>query len=276
MSIFAEASAVEPTGDGSFAADIHPAWTIAGKPNGGYLLAILGRAAGAVSPHPDVLAASAHYLRSPDPGRVEIEVEVLRTGRSASHVRARMGQAGVGCVEAMFTVGRLEADGQPFWDAGAPAIGTVPWEDCRRLTRPPAPPTAVTSPAPAALTVALLDMVEIRLEPDTAGFTVGRPAGRGELRGWLALPGGEPPDVPALLFAVDSFPPATFDVERTGWVPTLELTAYVRALPAPGPVRILQRAELVHGRRVDESCTVWDASGRLVAQGRQLASIRLG
>ncbi|MGH2909305.1 MAG: hypothetical protein ACRDK8_08420, partial [Solirubrobacteraceae bacterium] len=51
------------------------------------------------------------------------------------------------------------------------------------------------------------------------------------------------------LLAVDAFPPATFDIEFSGWVPTLELTAYVRAPPEPGPVRILYRAQLIDARR---------------------------
>ena len=42
-----------------------------------------------------------------------------------------------------------------------------------------------------------------------------------------------------------------FEVELTGWVPTLELTVYVRALPVPGPVRVLQKAQLIDGQRVD-------------------------
>ncbi|MDT4920087.1 MAG: hypothetical protein QOI15_989, partial [Pseudonocardiales bacterium] len=96
------------------------------------------------------------------------------------------------------------------------------------------------------------------------------------LRGWLALPGDEPFDPASLLYAVDSFPPATLDVELTGWVPTLELTGYVRALPAPGPVRVLQEAHLVDHQRVDETCWVWDSTGRLVAHGTQLAAIRIG
>jgi hypothetical protein len=116
----------------------------------------------------------------------------------------------------------------------------------------------------------------VRLEPDSMGFTSGRPSGRGELQGWLALPEDEAFDATSLVFAVDAFPPATFDIEFSGWVPTLELTVYVRALPAPGPVRVLQRAHLIDGGRVDESCFVWDTSGRLVAQGTQLAGIRLG
>ena len=80
--------------------------------------------------------------------------------------------------------------------------------------------------------MAIMEQIEVRIEPATRGFTKGQPSGRGELRGWLALPDDEGFDPISLLFAVDAFPPATFDVEFAGWVPTLELTAYVRALPA--------------------------------------------
>ena len=90
------------------------------------------------------------------------------------------------------------------------------------------------------------------------------------------LPGHEQFDPTSLLFAVDAFPPATFDIDFSGWVPTLELTVYVRALPAPGPVRVLHRAQLIDGQRVDEACYIWDNTGRLVASSTQLAGIRLG
>ncbi len=121
-----------------------------------------------------------------------------------------------------------------------------------------------------------MGQVDLRIEPGSFGFGRGKPSGRGELRGWLALPDGEAFDPFSLIYAVDAFPPATFDVEMTGWVPTLELTVYVRAIPAPGPVRVLQKAQLIDAQRVDESCWVWDSTGRLVASGTQLAGIRLG
>ena len=87
---FADATALTPLGEGRFAGDVSDRWTIVGKPNGGYLLAMLGRAATITGAHPHVLAASAHYLRSPDPGPVLLEVEELRRGRSASQYRARL------------------------------------------------------------------------------------------------------------------------------------------------------------------------------------------
>lgn len=251
---------------GRFTGELNPHWTIGGRPNGGYLLAMLGRAAAAVSPHGYVIAASAHYLQPPEPGPVAIEAEVLRQGRSASQVRARLAQEGRPCVEALVTTARTEESGSPYWDAGLPAASSVSYDDCVRLV----PRT------PDGTAVAIMEQVEVRLEPATSGFLTGAPSGRGELRGWLALPGDEPFDCFSLLYAVDAFPPATFDVEYAGWVPTLELTVYVRAVPVPGPVRVLQRAQLVESRRVDEVCFVWDSAGRLVAQGTQLAGIRLG
>jgi hypothetical protein len=266
QALFSAVSAVTQREPGRFSAEIDPEWTIGGKPNGGYLLSILARAATSVSAHAHVTAASAHYLHSPEPGPVLIETELLRTGRSASQVRARMEQDGRPCVEALITASRLAADTTPFWDRGLPEMSESTHEDCPRLI----------PSLPNGNRVAIMEQVEVRLEPDSMGFAAGRPSGRGELRGWLALPGAEAFDPASLLFAVDAFPPATFDIEFSGWVPTLELTAYVRAVPAPGPVRVLQRAQLIEAGRVDEACFVWDRTGRLVAQGTQLAGIRLG
>jgi hypothetical protein len=261
-----EAGAVTARGAGTFDAVVNPEWTIGGKPNGGYLLAMLGRAAASVSAHDHVIAASAHYLHAPEPGPVAIDVEPLRDGRSASQIRARLSQDGRPCVEALLTTSELDTATSPYWDRGLPPISHIPYEDCDRLV----------AQLPDGNRVAIMDQIEVRLEPGSSGFTTGAPSGRGELRGWLALPGDEPFDPTSLLFAVDAFPPATFDIEFSGWVPTLELTAYIRALPAPGPVRILHRAHLIDARRVDESCYVWDRLGRLVAHGTQLAGIRLG
>jgi hypothetical protein len=166
----------------------------------------------------------------------------------------------------LVTTSRLDPDSKPYWDAGLPARSETVPETGQR----------VPSTNPLGARIAIMDQVDLRLEPDSLGFAAGRPSGRGELRGWLALPAEEAFDPTSLLYALDALPPATFDVEMTGWVPTLELTTYVRALPAPGPVQILQTASLIDAQRVDEVCWVWDRTGRLVAQGTQLAGIRLG
>jgi acyl-coenzyme A thioesterase PaaI-like protein len=263
---FAAVTGLSGTAPGPFTAEVHPEWTIGGKPNGGYLLAMLGSAATLIGPHPHVIAASAHYLAPPEHGTVTVEATVLRAGRSAAQFRARMTQGERVCVEALVTTATLSADTTPFWSAGVPQVEVAPPERCVRI-----PGTS-----PTGIRVAIMDVVDLRVDPQDLGFARGAPSGRGLLRGWLSLPDGEPFGTASLLYAVDSFPPATFEIEATGWVPTLELTAYVRALPAPGPVRVVQKAQLVDAQRVDESCFVWDSTGRLVAHATQLAAIRLG
>ena len=262
---FGAVTALVPEEAGRFAGVVDPEWTVMGKPNGGYLLAMLARAAVSLAGHEHVIAASATYLRAPEPGKVTITAELLRAGRSATQLRASLSQDDVACVEALCTVATLDPDATPFWADGLPAMSTVPVEDCRRLE----------GRSPGGGRIAIMDQVEVRIEPETWGWTRGQPSGRGELRGWLALPDGEDFTPLSLLYAVDAFPPATLDITLSGWVPTLSMSAYVRALPAPGPVRVLHRAQLIDDERVDEVCFVWDSTGRLVAQSTQLAGIRL-
>jgi hypothetical protein len=61
-----------------------------------------------------------------------------------------------------------------------------------------------------------------------------------------------------------------------GWVPTLELTVHVRAVPVDGPLRVRVRTQFVHGGLFEEDGEYWDAAGTLVAQSRQLALLPKG
>ena len=276
---FARASAVTPAapdagdgeGEGVYDIAVDPGWVIGDKPNGGYLLATMARAAvaaiatieGPAHPHP--ISASATYLASPTPGPAQVQVEVLRRGRRMSQARARLVRDGASFVEATYALGRLDAATEPWW-SDVPAPDIPPPEDC----------VAVQGTGPTGIRLPIMDRVDIRLDPVVTGFRDGRPGGGGELRGWLRFRDGHVPDPVSLLYVLDAFPPATFELAATGWVPTLALTAYVRALPAPGPLLVRQRAALVEGDMFDEVCHVWDGRGRLVAQATQLAGIRVG
>jgi hypothetical protein len=256
---FAEATAVDSITANEFTATLDPEWTVNGRPHGGYLLAVLGRAAvRAVPGHPHPLSASAVYVVSPETGPATITVEVLRQGRTASQVRTRLVQKDRTCVETLFTLGRLAEDTDERWvDAAPPAV--APPDQCRR--------SPIEHPN-SGVRVAMLDMVEQRIDP--ASYTVS-----GDLWGWLGFADRTSFDPVSLLYVADSFPPATFTIGSVGWVPTLELTAYVRALPAPGPLRVRQRARLVAGTFVDQVCEAWDSRGRVVLQATQLAAVRL-
>ena len=97
-------------------------------------------------------------------------------------------------------------------------------------------------------------------------------SGNPESRAWLVPPADADPLL--LLVALDCLPVVTLELGSRGWVPTLELTTYLRALPVPGPWRIRQRAHLVRHGLVDETCHVWDTDGHLVGQATQLAAVR--
>ncbi|HEV7807154.1 MAG TPA: thioesterase family protein [Solirubrobacteraceae bacterium] len=263
---FSQVSCVSNRGGGIFDAEVSAEWTIAGRPNGGYLLALMGRAAGTLVGSGDVVAASAHYLHSPDPGPVEIEGELLRRGRSTSQVRVRLSQGDRACVEALVSTSELGPSVAPLWDGGVPDVEPVPYDKCVRLE-----PVASDG-----FRVPMLDHVDMRLEPKSNGMIRGTPSGRGELRGWLELLGEEGFDPVSLLYAADAFPPTTFDTDFSALVSTLELTVYVRAIPAPGPLRVVSRARLIDPQWVDESCDVCDQTGRLVARATQLAKVWFG
>jgi hypothetical protein len=251
---------------------VDPGWTIGDKPNGGYLLAMMARAglatvASVEGPdHPHPLAATANYISAPALAAAEVHSEILRRGRGMSQVRSRLVQAGATRVEATFTCGRLDPDDRPWW-GGVPVPAMPPAEGGQRTP----------GVAPGGMRLPIRDHVDVWFDPATLGFTRDQRSGVGELRGWFRFVDDRPSDPLSLLLAVDALPPATFDIEgTTGWVPTLSLSAYIRALPAPGPLTVRQRATLVQRGLVDETCEVWDSAGRLVAQATQLAGVRTG
>jgi Thioesterase-like superfamily len=268
---FDAVSAVHETGDpGVFGASIHPLWAVGDKANGGYLLALLGRAARLVAQPTagvgwEVVSATVTYLRAPEAGPATLRTTLLRSGRTAAHVRAVLVQGGADVVDAVFVLGDLPEEPAVRYD-GTPAFHAAPPEDCVRLT--PKIPTGVY--------IGIMDVLDLRLDPSTVPFAVtapvpGTPA---ELRGWTRFADGREPDALSVLFLTDAIPPATLMIGSTGWVPTLQMSTYVRARPAPGWLAIRMTAGLVADGMVDETCVVWDSRGRFVGQSTQLARLR--
>lgn len=269
---FDAATALRPRADGStFDLDIHPLWTVGDKPNGGFLLALLGRAAAQVVGGDggaawEVLSATVTFLAAPDLSAAEIRTTVLRRGRTASHVRAVLVQSERTMVDAVLVLGTL-------------APGVLP--RYRAITRLhiPGPDQCVRLPpqTPEGVPVGVLVTTDLRLDPLTvpgAPRTGGEGPPVAELRGWLRFADATEPDPGALLYFVDAIPPATLLIGSTGWVPTLSMSVYVRARPAPGWLGIRFTAHLVAAGTVDETCTLWDSRGHVVAQATQLARLR--
>lgn len=88
-----------------------------------------------------------------------------------------------------------------------------------------------------------------------------------------ARPRGVAPDALFALLCGDLSAPVTFAVDRTGWAPTVALTAYLRALPADGWLRVLCTCVEIGQDWFDEDHIVVDRLGRIVVQTRQLAMV---
>ena len=118
--------------------------------------------------------------------------------------------------------------------------------------------------------------VDLRLDPATSGWLRGQPQGVPEMRGYFQLREEREPDAYLLALAVDALPPVIFGIAKAGWSPTVELTWHMRAVPAPGLLRVAARSRHVSGGWFDEESEVWDSAGRLVAQSRQIARVGRG
>jgi acyl-CoA thioesterase len=262
-------------GPGRWTAEIDPEWTVAGRPNGGYLLALAARAALEAAGQPHPLAVSAHFLAPADLGPAELEVARLRAGRTLATTSVTLVQGGGARMAALVTAGRLDPDARPGWQRdGDP--GARPG---RRDGGPPGlPPVEACLPAvpelPGGVPVPLLRHLELRMDPATTGWFAGRPGGSLDMRGWVRFSDGRPADPLALLQMADALPPSSFDLGLPGWAPTVALSVYLRGLPAPGWLACVVRGQLWQGGWFDEQAEVWDSSGRLVAQARQFAGAR--
>ncbi|MEW2633756.1 thioesterase family protein [Streptomyces sp. NPDC048389] len=251
---------------GVYDAELSAGWTIIHAVNGGYLLALLGRALGDALPHSDPFSVSAHYLTASQPGPAVIRTETVRTGRTLSTGQASLFQyaqdgAEVERIRVLATYGDLDA---------------LP-DDVRTTAKPPAIPPIehclgpADGPAPIPGSSAITERLDIRLDPATVGWAVGAPSGKGEMRGWFGLADGRDADPLSLLLTVDALPPTSFELGLTGWTPTVELTTHIRCRPAPGPLRVSITTRNLAGGFLEEDADVWDSADRLVAQSRQLA-----
>ena len=203
----------------------------------------------------DVHVRHGHLPGRPRPrGTAEIRTTVLRRGRTASHVRAVLVQSERTMVDAVMVLGAL-------------APGTAPrYSDIAPL-RIPAPDQCVGLPpqTPEGVPVGVLRDHRAPPRPPHGPRAPRRRGARGLRWPSCAAGSGSPtarePDAASLLYFVDAIPPATLLIGSSGWVPTLSMSVYVRARPAPGWLGIRFTADLVAAGTVDETCTLWDSDG---------------
>jgi len=256
MSEFDDATRV--AADGS--TTIHDGWDINGNANGGYLMALAARGMLAAAGRPDPVTVTGHYLSPGKPGPAQVDTEMVKQGRRFTTIGARLSSGGKPVLQLLGTFGDLAAAPPSFEhnEVGPPDL--PPWDECVARSR-----------QQGAAQIGMMDRLQVRLHPGQTGWVHGDRTGVPEMTGWFAFADGRPIDTLALLLICDAFPPAVFHLDMPpGWVPTVEYTVHVRGIPAPGPVRCVFRSHFVQGGFLNEDGEVWDSTGRLVAQSRQL------
>ncbi|HEY8548189.1 MAG TPA: thioesterase family protein [Acidimicrobiales bacterium] len=269
---FDEDTEVEARGDGVFDARLTGRWnSLGGVVNGGYYVAVALRALGRVLPHPDPLVVSSFFHRPGKPGPIELHTDVARRGRRLSTGTVRLLQDGRELVRttASFAdlggaggAGGAGLDRDGNGGGGVRSIGVAapdlpPPEDCLDLLAGLELPDAT-----------LAQRVEMRA-PAPPGWLSGRPSGDPRAELWLRLAGRDA-DVRSLPLLVDAAAPVVLELGAAGSA-SVELTTHVRARPAPGWLACRVVTRHVGAGYHEEDLELWDATGRLVAQSRQLA-----
>ena len=251
-------TAVEPAGDGCYAARLTDRWTaLGGTPNGGYMLAVTLRALAAEMPLPDPLVVSAYFLRPGAVGAAEVRTEVVRSGRRTATGQSTLHQDGREIVRLVATFGDLHDSSGRTAEFGTPPELPPPDHAHDLLLKGSLPGVSIT------------EQVEYRTA-EPPGWARGEPAGDPRQEFWMRFADGREPDPLALAALVDAAAPAVLDLGVRGSA-TLELTVHVRRRPAPGWLACRSTTRHVIGGYHEEDFEIWDSEGRLVAQSRQFA-----
>ena len=265
--LFTDAMALTPAGDGRYDGELNEHWTIGPKGSGpkvhgGAMLALCANAARMEHDGTRAwpIAISGNFLLPPDPGpmRSDDRAQARAPGQPD---RRRADQGDRTAVRAAVTMGEPEHHVPPLLSVN-PVVPLMTPEPPPGL-EPIGPGTRwpTSSPGPRLRHPAVADHVE----PRTDG---GPPV----IEYWVR-PKGVAPDVLFALLCGDVSAPVTFGVNRIGWAPTVQLTAFLRTLPADGWLRVLCTTVQIGQDWFDEDHIVVDCEGHIVVQSRQLAMV---
>jgi acyl-CoA thioesterase len=261
---FDEVTIIRPLAAGRFRAELAAGWRVGRAANGGYLAALLVRAAEQVVADPSrrVRSLSVHYLRAARAGPAQIECLYERRGRSLSAISLRM-----------------EQNREPVCLALAACMADFPSgleHDAARAPRIP-PPSELAAVSPEFPLPEYTHGFDYRFAPGGELLAGGQKAQTG---GWMRLREGRSLDAPLVALFADAWLPALFAIcAQPMAVPTLDLTIHFRRNPAQavtrdGFVQTQFSSRLVADGFWEEDGWIWDGDRRLIAHSRQLALAR--
>jgi hypothetical protein len=268
--LFTTAMTLREAGPGVYEGELDKHWTIGPRVHGGAMLALCANAArtayGGGPDGPEPVAVSASFLWAPDPGPMRLVTSFRKRGRRISAVDVELMQGERTAVHAMVNLGQPEH--YPPGGRATPLLSANPVADLM-APEPPEDVAPIGPGHPLAGLVHLGEGCDVRPLLSTMRPSNGHPP---VIQMW-ARPRDVAPDALFALMCGDVSAPVTFAVDRTGWAPTIQLTAFLRALPADGWLRIIATCVEIGHDWFDEDHIVVDSLGRLVVQTRQLAMV---
>ncbi len=235
-------------------------WSVNGIPNGGYLLAFLANAMVLNSDKNATPIITANYLSRSAIGDTEIRVGAISRSAQFNRLQAGLFQNGTETVHGMgtFVDEKIECVLERY-ETVSPNVASV--DTC--------------VPFPKIPRFTLLDNLDIRLDPDCAGWFQGVLMEKSELRGWIRFKDGRPFDLISLFLLADAFPPAVFASQgMAAWVPTIEMSVNVRKIPKTEWLKGIFRTRFITCGLLEEDGELWDEEGNLAAISRQIAQFR--
>lgn len=259
---FSRDTELEKIESGLFRARIDTGWWVMRGPNGGYVAALLQRAAEQHVADPNRLPRSMtiHYLSPPTEGEAEISVNTERSGRTLSSLSLRMTQGDQ--VRAIAVACLAESrKGLEVNDMVMPNV-----------------------PEAASLEKSTDSFIPIHQRYDQRyieDFHIDQGAPQVGVAAWIRLSEEQELDYPLLAAYSDALRPSVFSLdaerEEIGPVPTVDLTIHYRSDPADldlAPdafVLAVCRSRFAKSGYVEEDGEIWSACGTLLLQSRQMA-----
>ena len=259
MGKFLDDTTLDAIGENRWLANLKKGWRIGRVPNGGYVLALVGRAISRSLNHADPLSINAFYLEPTQVGEAEIEVEILRVGKGTQFASARLYQ---------------ESNLKIVANAAYTDLDSLKGPTNTVMTPPDVPAfDSITVPKHNALEIH--NTIDTRIVKGAEFFTCQQPTNTGEFIAYMQYVDGADIHPIDLLMFSDMMPPPSFTlVPNIGWVPTVEITVQLRAKPASGPILCRARSHALIKGVTEQDCEIWDANNDLVALGRQTMKVR--
>jgi acyl-CoA thioesterase len=262
-------TALRCLGAGRYEAVIGPEWWVDRGPNGGFLAALVLRAAREALGDVERLPCSLtlHYITAPGEGGVLVEVEPLRLGRRVSNCLVRLSQEERPVVVALVAV-------------SLPGAPTEAGFDATEFPGPPPPDTLDPLPVSAPGVPRFLANYDVRLALGHLPFSGAPEALTGV---WIRMASPRRPDVLAVAAFVDGWAHAPLvRLRAPAPTPTIDLTVHFRdhdwyrTAEVDAFVLLTYRSRLLNDGLFEEDGEVWSPQGTLLAQSRQLGRLLAG